>query len=113
MPDKIKEAAIIRMATWVADNSIDIEGQYRAGRDLLLGHSPRTTTSISTQGNPQQVAVERVQQLHNSIVPIQGPPGAGKSHTAAQMIIALVRSGEKVQCRNRCALWFYLQHNNS
>jgi len=96
IPDDIKEKAIIRIATWVADNGIDNDGPYRAGRDLLLGYSPRTTTPVSTNNNPQQVAVEWVQVLDNSVLPIQGPPGAGKSHTAAQMIIALVRAGKKV-----------------
>ena len=35
-------------------------------------------------------------QLDDSYLPIQGPPGAGKTYTGAHMIAELVRSGRKV-----------------
>jgi predicted RecB family nuclease len=94
--DSVKEEAIIRIATWVADNGIDADGPYRAGRDLLLGKPPRPNAPSLTHNDSVHLAVEWVQVLDNSILPIQGPPGAGKSYTAAQMIIALVRAGKKV-----------------
>jgi predicted RecB family nuclease len=94
--DKIKEEAIFRIATWVADNGIDADGPYKAGRDLLLGKPPRPNAPSLTHDDSVHLAVEWVQVLDNSILPIQGPPGAGKSYTAAQMIIALVRAGKKV-----------------
>jgi uncharacterized protein len=94
--DDVKQDAIFRIATWVADNAIDANGTYRAGRDLLLGKPPRTKALLLANKDSVSMAVEWVQLLNNSILPIQGPPGAGKSHTAAQMIIALVRAGKKV-----------------
>ena len=35
-------------------------------------------------------------QLDNSVLAIQGPPGAGKTFTGARMICELVRQGKKV-----------------
>lgn len=96
IPDKIKEEAIIRIANWVAQNGIDGDGLYRAGRDLLCRYPPRTVRPIANQGDPQTLAVEWVHALDKGILPIQGPPGAGKSHTAAQMIVALVQAGKKI-----------------
>jgi hypothetical protein len=37
-----------------------------------------------------------VAELDDSILPIQGPPGAGKTYTGARMITSLVRAGRKV-----------------
>jgi len=75
VPNKVKEDSIQRIAQWVLDHGIDADGSYRAGRDLLMRLPPR----------PQ-----------GGVLPIQGPPGAGKSHRAAEMILDLVRAGKKV-----------------
>ncbi|RQP16389.1 MAG: TM0106 family RecB-like putative nuclease [Parapedobacter sp.] len=91
-----KEAAVFRMAEWVATHGIDAEGDYQAGRDLLLNHLPRTAAPFISDKHPQEKAVEWVLALDNGVLPIQGPPGAGKSHTAANMIISLIQSGKKV-----------------
>ena len=94
--DKVKEEAIIRIAEWVANNGISVNGSYRAGRDLLLGLKPRTKSVFNNTGNPQDVAVVWINVLEDGVLPIQGPPGAGKSHTASRMILELVRQGKKV-----------------
>src|SRR5690606_4855671 len=76
--------------------SIDAEGDYRAGRDLLLNYLPRTASPFLCDKHPQERAVAWASVLDNGVLPIQGPPGAGKSHTAANMIISLIQSGKKV-----------------
>src|SRR5690606_17108686 len=45
---------------------------------------------------PQEKAVEWVHLLDCGVLPIQGPPGAGKSHTAANMILSLIKTGKKI-----------------
>src|SRR5207245_4324755 len=40
----------------------------------------------------QRVVVD----LDETVLPIQGPPGSGKTHTGAQLICKLVRRGKKV-----------------
>ncbi|MBU1822964.1 MAG: TM0106 family RecB-like putative nuclease, partial [Bacteroidetes bacterium] len=94
--DLVKAESIYRLAEWVAANGISSGGQYRAGRDLLLRISPRITGTFERDIDPQQLALNWVQVLDQGVLPIQGPPGTGKSHTAANMIVALVRAGKKV-----------------
>lgn len=94
--DKEKEEAIIRLATWVAGHSMEEEGDHRAARDLLLGYPPRTTPDFQSDAPPQQKAVAWALALDRGVLPIQGPPGTGKSHTAAEMILALIQDGKKV-----------------
>jgi uncharacterized protein len=65
--------SLFRLGTWVADHDIDARGKYRAARDLLL-------------------RLERV----DHVLPIQGPPGSGKTYTGARMICDCLREGQKV-----------------
>jgi predicted RecB family nuclease len=50
--------------------------------------------------NAGENSVERAQLaaclLRDTVLPIQGPPGAGKTYTAARMIVKLVASGRRV-----------------
>ncbi|MCC6317194.1 MAG: TM0106 family RecB-like putative nuclease [Gemmatimonadaceae bacterium] len=46
--------------------------------------------------DPVEDAVATAVSLHDEVFAIQGPPGAGKTFTAARMIVALVRAGKRV-----------------
>jgi predicted RecB family nuclease len=94
--NKVKEEAIIRLAQWVVDNDMTSPGSYKAGRDLLIRSNPNVSAPFSINPNPQLTAVNWVKVLDDGILPIQGPPGSGKSHTAADMILELVKMGKKV-----------------
>jgi uncharacterized protein len=65
--------SLFRFGAWVADHGVDSPGKYRAGRDLLL----------------------RLERM-NHVLPIQGPPGAGKTYTGARMIVDCLKKGEMV-----------------
>ncbi len=92
--------SILRLADWVVANGIDAPGDYRAARDLLLRNSPRLAGDQSLIAALEQETVDLACQLglalDHSILPIQGPPGAGKTFTGSRMICDLVRAGRKV-----------------
>src|SRR5262249_50726894 len=93
--------SLLRLGAWVADHAVDGPGPFRAGRDLLLRNAPRLknpTDSDLYDPNADIIAeVKRViLELDGSVLPIQGPPGAGKTFTGARMICALLREHKKV-----------------
>jgi RecB family nuclease, putative, TM0106 family len=94
--------ALRRVADHVIANGIDGAGPYRAVRDLLLRHSPRVrgvATGDALRGNAEAyVAAARrlALALEETCLPVQGPPGSGKTYTGARMILDLVRTGKKV-----------------
>jgi predicted RecB family nuclease len=93
-------ASLVRTADWVLANGIDAPGPFRAGRDLLLGRPPRTreleATLRRSGETPLEAAVRLGRSMDGGTLAIQGPPGSGKTYTAAQMIVALVRDGRRV-----------------
>ena len=95
---KVLEDALIRLGDHVAEHGFESEGPYQAACDLLLRLPPR--------GVPQPLkreaettldaAIRIVCSMHSGILPIQGPPGAGKTFAGSRMVCALVSQGKKV-----------------
>lgn len=92
--------SVLRLAEWIVTNGMDAPGNYRASRDLLLRNPPRLTGGMTLVPEPDQTTVELAIRigtaLDHSVLPIQGPPGAGKTFTGSHMICELVRRGRKV-----------------
>ena len=99
-PTDEQSKSILRIADWIVANGIDSPGDYRAARDLLLRNPPRLAAgqslTIGRNENVVQAACRLGLALDNSVLPIQGPPGAGKTFTGAHMICELVNRGQKV-----------------
>jgi uncharacterized protein len=90
--------ALLRIADDVVRHGIASGTQHRA-RALLLGRPPRLRTG-AFQAVPgesaAQFAVHIAPELDHTILAIQGPPGAGKTFTGAQMICELVSRGARI-----------------
>ncbi|HET7544378.1 MAG TPA: TM0106 family RecB-like putative nuclease [Polyangiaceae bacterium] len=74
---------------------------FRAARELLLRNPPRCgqkpQSPLVLPGEDTVLAIQRLAlSLDHSVLAIQGPPGSGKTHRAAEMIAALVRAGKRV-----------------
>ena len=98
VPTQVISDAIVRIGEYVAEHGLRGDGPYRAARDLLLRQGPRVGGQpLRGDGETAvQAAVRLCSHLAGGILPIQGPPGAGKTFTGAQMICELVRQGKTV-----------------
>lgn len=71
----------------------------QCGMQLLQSRPPRLSAGqfeIPDGESAQDYAVSISVDLDRTVLPIQGPPGAGKTFIGAQMILALVRARKKV-----------------
>ena len=92
-----KEESILNFATWILHHGLASDDSvYRCGRDLLLRNNPRTTSPVCQTADHVATAIDWARKLNNSILPIQGPPGSGKSFTASHMILQLVKDKKKI-----------------
>lgn len=91
--------ALFRLAEDVVQRGMGASGPLKTPRELLLRRRPRVQGGqfrANVAENAVDFAIRVVGDLEDSVLPIQGPPGAGKTYTAAQMICELVRAGKRV-----------------
>lgn len=93
--------SLMRLGTWVAEHGISGPGAFRAARDLLLWQHPHLRDASLSQflkvgEDVVSVAARAALALDRSVLPIQGPPGSGKTFTGARMIVELVKYGRRV-----------------
>ncbi|HVS04173.1 MAG TPA: TM0106 family RecB-like putative nuclease [Thermoanaerobaculia bacterium] len=109
---EVIDGSLLRLAQWVVEHGIDAPGPWRAARDLLLRRPPRgcggaaggaagaggaDPAPLRRPGEELVPAARRlVLQLAEGVLPLQGPPGSGKTWTGARMIVELVRQGRRV-----------------
>ena len=90
--------ALLRIGEYVADHGLDGAGPYQAARDLLVRHEPRVHGQpLRVEGETALAAALRLAlALDGGVMPIQGPPGSGKTYTGARMITEMVKLGLRV-----------------
>ena len=95
--------SLMRLGEWVAENGVSGPGPFQAARDILLRHSPRVGLANLENMYDQNGKMTKParQALHSlceqpSVLPLQGPPGSGKSYSGARMIAELVRRGHRI-----------------
>lgn len=106
VPRKILEtkgllASLMRVGESVVTNGIDGNGPHRAARDLLLRKPPRLRSPADVPlvrpGEATGAAAVRLAgAIDAGVLPIQGPPGSGKTYSGAEMALALVQAGHRV-----------------
>ena len=101
VPTPELQASLIEIGEWVAANGIDGDGPYRAARDLLLGRAPRVGQARGEAlGRERETDLDAACRLalvlDRTTLPIQGPPGSGKTYSGARMIVALLKAGKRV-----------------
>lgn len=95
---EVLKEALMRLGEYVADNGITGEGEFQAARDLLLRLAPRgIATPLIKDGEETLDAARRIVcKMSGGILPIQGPPGAGKTYSGGRIICDLVNQGKTV-----------------
>jgi predicted RecB family nuclease len=108
IPFDIVESAVLsdslfRVASWLAEHGIAVAGRFQPARELLLRQRPRALdgfqgTLVGDDGwlTESGKALVRSLACETSVLPIQGPPGSGKTFTGGRMIVELVRQGRRV-----------------
>ncbi|MGQ0639898.1 MAG: TM0106 family RecB-like putative nuclease [Gemmatimonadaceae bacterium] len=98
----VLENSIFAFAESVAEaGRLDVDSgpQYRAARELLLARAPRLRSG-PFMPEPNELMLDFAERvvgdLADTVLAIQGPPGAGKTYCGARMICRLVSQGKKV-----------------
>jgi len=95
--------SLMRLGQWVAENGIAGPGPFQAARDLLVRHAPRVSLAnlenmFDEKGTMTETAWQTLHSLcaQPSVLPIQGPPGSGKSYSGGGMVAELVRRRHRI-----------------
>lgn len=90
--------AVRRIGGDIADHGMASTDRYKIARDLLLRRAPAPASGLVpiAPETLDRAAVRVIGDMSDGALPIQGPPGAGKTYTGAHMIAALVAAGKKV-----------------
>ena len=97
--------SLYRLAQAVADNGFEARSPRQAAFDLLRRAAPRIRggppaaegAELVPPGETPLQAVRRIAPLlDRTVLPVQGPPGSGKTYTGARMILDLLAGGQQV-----------------
>ena len=92
-----KEEAIINLAEWVVANGMDSSDEkYRAARQMLMNNSPSLSEPSTNLEDLLERTFDFASKLDHSYLPVQGPPGAGKSYTGSHLIYRLAKQDKKI-----------------
>lgn len=95
------DSSLLALGRSVAENGVDGEGPYRAARDLLLRRPPRVEVAgeaLTPRAGEQvyETAYRVAADLCGGVLPIQGPPGSGKTYSGARLLARLAADGARI-----------------
>jgi predicted RecB family nuclease len=70
---------------------------YEAAKALLYRTPPAAGAPLQREDEaPEQALARLAESLEGNVIAVQGPPGSGKTHQAALLILQLLRRGKRV-----------------
>ena len=91
---KAQQDSLYRLGCWVRDNGMIAAGPWQSARRFLLRKSPELLSSESLRVSGTEEFSDElariVAALKSSVLAVQGPPGSGKTTSAARAIETLV-----------------------
>jgi len=95
------DTSLLGFAHSTAEQGVNGTGPFQACRDLLQRRRPRLIRpvdgSLRRAGEPiVEAAVRLTSELDAGVLPVQGPPGSGKTYTGARMILSLADAGKRI-----------------
>ncbi len=98
---KNHQESLLNLAKEAASNGISLTSTQRLAFSLLLKlpplHSQQSGSPLQQSGESTIAAAIRIaKQMDGEILAIQGPPGAGKTFTGANIILDLIASGKRI-----------------
>ena len=99
--DGVLRESLLRIGDATVSHGLGMDNPYRAAVGLLLSERPRAGQEdgapLLTSGEPTlDGAIRVVRALDHSVLPVQGPPGAGKTFMGARIILDLIQAGKRV-----------------
>jgi uncharacterized protein len=97
----VLQESLLRVGRSVLALGVEGDGPFRAARELLLRRPPDVGQSAGAAlrdelEDTRAAGTRLALALGEGTLPIQGPPGSGKTYLGARMIVELVRAGRKV-----------------
>ncbi len=108
---RVLRDSLLRLANEVAPGDLAPDSPRRAAFDLLrrvaprVGAAPRPGTGplpatgpslVGERETPLDAVLRIAPRLDRSVLPVQGPPGSGKTYTGAEMVLDLLADGQRV-----------------
>ena len=95
---KVLEDSLLRIAEDAAQSGFGSAADYPAAADLLLRNPPRSGRGPLRRSDESALdaACRIVRRDHFGVLPIQGPPGSGKTYTGARMLAEIIGQGRRV-----------------
>lgn len=96
-------ATIAAALARVARSFVDGDGRHAVLRDVLEATPPRLRSGDfqAADGLGVEAIARLALELNESYLLIQGPPGSGKTYTAAHVAVALLRAGKRIGVTSR------------